>query len=173
MPKAFNKQTLASRGFTIIEVMIVMAVGGMIMLIVFQAIPTVERNSRNSERKHDVGAILQAVSHYELNHSGNFPDSSSNFLQYTELRHYDVTAVSYDPPTAPAAGIAIYAGSTAGHPASVPAQTNLDVVSVYKYQMCDSDGQGGSTGVGAGYYDTVALYAVQTNNGLNSQCEKL
>ena len=45
-------------GFTIIEVLIVLAIAGLIMLIVFLAVPALQRNSRNTQRKNDVANIL-------------------------------------------------------------------------------------------------------------------
>jgi len=62
-----------SRGFTITEMMIVLAMAGLILLIIFEAIPALERSSRNNQRRQDVQTMLAAVSHYELNDSGNFP----------------------------------------------------------------------------------------------------
>ena len=43
-----------NQGFTIIEVMIVLAIAGLIMLIVFLAVPALQRNQRNTARKQDV-----------------------------------------------------------------------------------------------------------------------
>ena len=173
-----------SRGFTIIEVLIVLAIGGLIMLIVFQAIPTVLRNSRNSDRKHDVAAILDAVSHYELNHSGNFPDSGSNFLQYTKLQQYRPAVVQFDPTAAlnSDTNIVVYAQSASFRPYSnqLPSidgamnpVTSQDMVAIYKYQRCNTNNDGGSSSIGAGYYDTVALFATETATGVSSQCEQL
>lgn len=62
-----------SRGFTITEMMIVLAIAGLILLIIFEAIPALQRSSRNNQRRQDVQTMLAAVSHYELNDSGNFP----------------------------------------------------------------------------------------------------
>jgi prepilin-type N-terminal cleavage/methylation domain-containing protein len=175
-------------GFTIIEVLIVLAIAGLIMLIVFQAIPTVLRNSRNSDRKRDANAILQAVSHYELNHSGNFPDDSSNFLQYTKLAFYRAPGsdpvVEYDPSGSPStdSDIVVYAKSASFQPDShqpattagaVSPVTDIHQVRVYKYQRCDANADGGSSSVGASYYDAVALFAIETASGFSSQCEQL
>jgi prepilin-type N-terminal cleavage/methylation domain-containing protein len=42
--------TKKADGFTIIEVMIVLAIAGLIMLVVFLAVPSLQRNSRNEPR---------------------------------------------------------------------------------------------------------------------------
>ncbi len=64
-------------GFTIIEVMIVLAIAGLILLIVFLAVPALQRNSRNTQRKNDVAAVLAAVSEYSDNNNGQSPATCS------------------------------------------------------------------------------------------------
>lgn len=49
-------------GFTIIEVLIVLAIAGLIMLIVFLAVPALQRNSRNTQRQADASKIASAIS---------------------------------------------------------------------------------------------------------------
>ena len=51
-------------GFTIVEVMIVLAIAGLIILIVFLAVPALQRNSRNTQRSQDVSAVLGGVSEF-------------------------------------------------------------------------------------------------------------
>lgn len=60
-------------GFTIIEVLIVLAIAGLILLIVFLAVPALQRNARNTDRKSDASAVGAAVSEYEDNNSGALP----------------------------------------------------------------------------------------------------
>lgn len=62
------------QGFTIIEVLIVLAIAGLIMLVVFLAIPALQRNSRNTQRTNDVANILGAVGEYVSNNNGQLPD---------------------------------------------------------------------------------------------------
>src|ERR1700679_1776700 len=65
------------RGFTIAETMIVLAAAGVILLIVLEAVPALERSGQNNQRRQDVQQILAAVSHYELNNGGNMPSSAA------------------------------------------------------------------------------------------------
>jgi prepilin-type N-terminal cleavage/methylation domain-containing protein len=67
------KQNKSEQGFTIIEVMIVLAIAGLILLIVFLAVPALQRNSRNTQRKNDVSAVLAAVNEYVSNNGGALP----------------------------------------------------------------------------------------------------
>jgi prepilin-type N-terminal cleavage/methylation domain-containing protein len=62
-----------SQGFTIVEVLIVLAIAGLILLIVLLAVPALQRNAGNTNRKNDASAIAAAVSEYEDNNSGAAP----------------------------------------------------------------------------------------------------
>ena len=170
-------------GFTIIEIMIVLAIGGLMLLLVFEAIPALERNGRNNQRKQDVATILEAVSHYQLNNSGTFPAkcgavsqplcnaSSTQPLYYAKLTYYTdsvIGKVVVIPQSRTTAPVAI----------DLPALTNADPnakdeVFIYNYERCDRNTQGAAVIAGAGYSDIVALYALETVNGVSAQCEQL
>src|ERR1700709_157910 len=64
-------------GFTIIEVLIVLAIAGLILLIVFLAVPALQRNSRNTAIKNDVQNVLGGVSEYAGANNGTLPTSVS------------------------------------------------------------------------------------------------
>lgn len=71
-----KKDRIASkdeRGFTIIEVLIVLVIAGLIMLIVFLAVPALQRNSRNTTRKNDAARILSAANEYYANKNRTYP----------------------------------------------------------------------------------------------------
>lgn len=61
------------KGFTIIEVVLVLAIAGLIFMMVFIALPALQRNQRDTARKSDVGAVASAVSTYSGNNRGKFP----------------------------------------------------------------------------------------------------
>lgn len=71
------KNVRQSDGFTIIEVLIVLAIAGLIMLIVFLAVPSLQRNSRNTQRKNDASALLTAVGEWSSNNNGVAPTDIS------------------------------------------------------------------------------------------------
>lgn len=58
------------RGFTIIEVLIVLAIAGLIVLILFLAVPPLQRMSRNNGRTSDVSRISAAVNEFVANNQG-------------------------------------------------------------------------------------------------------
>lgn len=64
-----NKQ-----GFTIVETLIVLAIVGAIMLVVFLAVPALQRNSRNTSIKNDASNVLAAVSEYIQANNGKLPN---------------------------------------------------------------------------------------------------
>jgi prepilin-type N-terminal cleavage/methylation domain-containing protein len=68
-----NKLNKRNQGFTIIEVLIVLAIAGIIMLIVFLAVPALQRNSRNTQRRTDVANYLSAIAEWQANNSGKVP----------------------------------------------------------------------------------------------------
>lgn len=70
-------------GFTIIEVMIVLAIAGLIMLIVFLAVPALQRTARNTQRKDDASAIAAALANYIDNNGGTLPTGIGNAVADT------------------------------------------------------------------------------------------
>lgn len=73
MLQKLYKQHKKSEGFTIIEVLIVLAIAGLILLIVFLAVPALERTARNTQRKNDAAAIGGAISNFASNNAGLTP----------------------------------------------------------------------------------------------------
>ncbi len=83
-----------AKGFTIIEVLIVLAIAGLIMLVVFLAVPALQRNSRTSQRNSDARAILAAVNECLSNKNGDVGSCDLNteidpFLDRTKLTLLD------------------------------------------------------------------------------------
>lgn len=61
------------RGFTIIEVSLVLAIAGLIFLMIFVALPALQRNSRDAQRKDDLMTYLEQLKKYQTNNRGNLP----------------------------------------------------------------------------------------------------
>jgi type IV pilus assembly protein PilA len=59
-----------NKGFTIIEVMIVLAIAALILLIVLLAVPALQRSSRNTQRKNDVSALSGAIANVISDNNG-------------------------------------------------------------------------------------------------------
>lgn len=72
-----NTPTNSKRGFTIIEVVLVLAIAGLIFLIVFLAVPALQRSQRDTQRKNDLSRLMTSVSNYQSNNKGEVPDSAT------------------------------------------------------------------------------------------------
>lgn len=70
-----NKQQQS--GFTIIEVVLVLAIAGLIFLMVFIALPALQRNQRDTQRKNDLSRAQTAVNNYQSNNRGKLPASNA------------------------------------------------------------------------------------------------
>lgn len=65
--------TKNKKGFTIIEVVLVLAIAGLIFLMVFIALPALQRSQRNTQRENDLSRFLTAANDYQTNNSGKTP----------------------------------------------------------------------------------------------------
>ena len=68
-----NKLRENQSGFTIVEVMIVLAIAGLILAIVFIAVPALQRNSRNTQRRADLGSLRAQFETWTSNNNGKLP----------------------------------------------------------------------------------------------------
>lgn len=71
-----NAKQQTIKGFTIIEVVLVLAIAGLIFLMVFIALPALQAGQRDTARKNDVGTVASAVNSYISNNKGGFPDTT-------------------------------------------------------------------------------------------------
>ena len=65
-------------GFTIIEVLIVLAIAGLIMVAVFTAVPALQRNGTNTTKRGDASKVLGAVAEFVSNNNGRVPSLAAN-----------------------------------------------------------------------------------------------
>lgn len=74
-------------GFTLIEVVIVLAIAGLIFVIVLLAVSQAQTARRNTQRKNDLNRISAQLEQYASNNQGSYPsesaftNSSSTFRQ--------------------------------------------------------------------------------------------
>lgn len=67
------QQQKQQKGFTIIEVILVLAIAGLIFLMVFLALPALQRGQRDTQRKTDLGRVLTAVQNFQSNNRNAVP----------------------------------------------------------------------------------------------------
>lgn len=60
-------------GFTIIEVVLVLAIAGLIFLMVFIALPQLQRAQRDTQRRSDLGRMSSAITQFQTNNNGKIP----------------------------------------------------------------------------------------------------
>jgi prepilin-type N-terminal cleavage/methylation domain-containing protein len=111
-------QRTQQRGFTIIEVVLVLAIAGLIFLMVFIALPALQASQRDTARKNDVGTVAAAVTSFSGNNRGAFP-TQTNIITY-------VTNVSQNSQTT--AGKPNIVVKTAGVQTFTTNDTEIDIV---------------------------------------------
>ena len=59
----------SKKGFTIIEVVLVLAIAGLIFLMVFVALPALQRSQRDTARRNDMSRVDTSLVQYQTNNS--------------------------------------------------------------------------------------------------------
>ena len=67
----------SNKGFTIIEVVLVLAIAGLIFLMVFVALPNLQRSQRDTQRRDDYSQFAANITSYMTNNSGKLPTEST------------------------------------------------------------------------------------------------
>lgn len=147
----YKKLNANKDGFTIIEVLIVLAIAGLIMVIVFLAVPSLQRNNRNTQRDSDAQRILAAVNECVANNNGQI--TSCTNPNATQLNNYITATENQQLTTFRNAGVQVNA---------------VDQFDINTSEECNAAGNA-STG-GAPARSFVVLYNVETNNTPQLQC---
>ncbi len=77
-----KQNTNSKKGFTIIEVVLVLAIAGLIFLMVFIALPALQRSQRDTQRRDHMARFLSQMNQYQANNSGRVP-VTRNGANYT------------------------------------------------------------------------------------------
>lgn len=64
-------------GFTIIEVVLVLAIAGLIFLMVFVAFPTLRSSQNDTRRQNDISRLSTQITNFRSNNSNGIPGMSS------------------------------------------------------------------------------------------------
>ena len=156
------KNRKKSEGFTIIEVLIVLAIAGLILLVVFLAVPALQRNSRNTQRKSDVSHLLGLINEYTANNSGTVPTvivnsaaPASNPGATTLYLGNEKFSILTMPPTS----------VSATAPTATPA---IDTILIVTSASCN----GNAVVTGASSRSFVAYYAVEGSSSPTPICSQ-
>ena len=154
-----------NQGFTIIEIMIVLAIAGLILLIVFLAVPALQRNARNTSRKSDVSALLSAVSEYESNNNGSLPTTCSGTNpvdigpaasgSQAKVGYYTSNCVTSSPANGQVEVLASFATTGALN------ASDKDYVVIVPAAVCKSD----NSSIAGSSRSIVAVYGIENGSG--------
>lgn len=146
-------------GFTIIEVVLVLAIAALIFLMIFVALPALQRGQANNARKNDAATIAAAINTYRTNKNGQLPANFTALDPYIDnLSQLELNEASFS--GSPAEGVDLTLGED-------DRKDELDHALVYLGSRCNDtkdgvvDGSSKQAAVvavvetGAGKYDTV------------------
>lgn len=150
------KRTQNIKGFTIIEVVLVLAIAGLIFLMVFIALPALQAGQRDTARKSDVSNVASAVTSYTSSNRGNFPAMTATSMD-AQLGAVAGTPKSYSSLSNNITSVTVVAGVTTA--TLVPVTDG--VVTVYLSSKCNSAGGNNATSA-ALVAGTARQYAVVT-----------
>lgn len=74
----------AKGGFTIIEVVLVLAIAGLIFLMVFLAYPALRRSQQDTQRQSQLGEMKAQVQKFQQNNNGRLPLDSAEVVAYED-----------------------------------------------------------------------------------------
>jgi len=110
------------KGFTLIEIVLVLAIAGLLLVIVFLAVSGAQKSRRDSQRKGDLSRLGAQLESYASNNAGAYPAGSlqaatftpyvpSNFNDPTTGSAYTLPSALSDAPGATAGNISYNLGA--------------------------------------------------------------
>ncbi len=82
------------KGFTLIEIVLVLAIAGLLLVIVFLAVSGAQKSRRDSQRKNDISRVAAALESYASNTSGAYPADQTAFANAIGTGGaYDIKAI--------------------------------------------------------------------------------
>ncbi len=141
------------KGFTIIEVVLVLAIAALIFLMVFVAFPGLQRSQRDTGRKSAVATVITAVADYASNNRGSLPGASS-------LTGYvaDLTTAGYN--------IVVNVNGT-----TADITTTIDTITVYTKTQCSTTNSAQVTASSSSRQFAVATYLESGGSGGVPYCQ--
>lgn len=103
-----TKSFAGTKGFTIIEVALVLAIAGLIFLVVFLALPALQNSQKDTAAKEDAGRIVSALQSYSADNQGSLPTGpisswsyagASNLSQIKTVNINSSFTITATPPT--------------------------------------------------------------------------
>ena len=130
--------TKTKKGFTIIEVVLVLAIAGLIFLMVFVALPALQRSQRDTQRRDDMARVLSQLAQYQANNSGNVPDSAATLTNFF-TDYLKVGGDKFENPSTGTAYTSNFKACTSNECA--PTTTPTDTGKIYYYTNATCEGE--------------------------------
>lgn len=128
------------KGFTIIEVVLVLAIAGLIFLMVFLALPALQKSQRDTQRKDDLSRINTQVQNYQSSNRGKIPDTDDKAKSFVQkYLNGSVLTASADEYAEPSSGEGYTIKLNAGVGAE-PSDPQLGVIYYKHGSSCGDDG---------------------------------
>ncbi|HSX02373.1 MAG TPA: type II secretion system protein [Candidatus Saccharimonadia bacterium] len=97
------------KGFTLIEIVLVLAIAGLLLVIVFLAVSGAQKARRDTQRKNDLSRLGAGVESFASNTNGVYPTTA----QFTGVAFASYVPANFTDPTTGAA-YALTGGATPG-----------------------------------------------------------
>jgi prepilin-type N-terminal cleavage/methylation domain-containing protein len=86
------------KGFTLIEIVLVLAIAGLLLVIVFLAVSGAQKARRDTQRKNDLSRIAANLETYAGNTNGTYPANQAAFgTLFAATGQYYLGATTLDP----------------------------------------------------------------------------
>lgn len=124
------KQLTSKRGFTIIEVVLVLAIAGLIFMMVFIALPALQRSQRDTQRTNDMSRFMTQLTQYQSNNRGAIPGAKKGTVvtKYKDDGTTEATASSDATNWGKLyTGYLLAGGDTFEDPSGAPYQLSIDL----------------------------------------------
>ena len=140
------------KGFTIIEVVLVLAIAALIFLMVFIALPNLQTTQRDTQRRDDLARFAAQITQYSSNNRGKVPADEAawkTFLnEYLNESHKDGSNAALNDVFVDPDGTPYEIGSYTALPSpySAPAGQLDHKIYIYENAKCDGETPVASTG---------------------------
>lgn len=150
------------KGFTIIEVVLVLAIAGLIFLMVFIALPALQRGQRDTQRKNDLSRVQSQVQNFQTANRGALP----LIAEWNGVFTTSYMRANGDQFTDPSGKNYTFVAGTAAVPTNIDATDAAQATVRIYYNTGAICGTGGTVTTGQGARK-VALRVVLEGGGLS------
>lgn len=159
-------KTLKQRGFTIIEVVLVLAIAGLIFLVVFLAVPALQTSQRDTQRRSDLSRLQTSIENYRSNNKGTLPFTSAATITAFLNSYLRSSGETFDSPGGNQYVLTLTAATPAA-PFTTAFSSGIENTIYYKTGVkCGTTGEGSLTAGGTRDY---ALIMPQEGGGIACQ----